>query len=241
MEDDKKRTKEYYQVNLDTGRIFWIVFVLGIIVIGIFFLGIYLGRDKEGKKLFGFDRSKFLKREDVSGSETVSVETSEEDTPILKLLEEDLDEESRYIEIEEIPVPVGPQAVQKAEPVTEVKETAVRPDRVRADRVRADRVRAEKKPAVKKTAPASSPPYTAKGDYFIQIASFTKRENADTIAEDLRKRLYKVIIVEASVDEKTFYRVRVGPFETEGVAKNTMISMKRQFNLKDSFVVKKSS
>jgi hypothetical protein len=231
MEDDKKRTKEYYQVNLDTGRIFWIVFVLGIIVIGIFFLGIYLGRDKEGKKLFGFDRSKFLKREDVSGSETVSVETSEEDTPILKLLEEDLDEESRYIEIEEIPVPVGPQAVQKAEPVTEVKETAVR----------ADRVRAEKKPAVKKTAPASSPPYTAKGDYFIQIASFTKRENADTIAEDLRKRLYKVIIVEASVDEKTFYRVRVGPFETEGVAKNTMISMKRQFNLKDSFVVKKSS
>jgi hypothetical protein len=231
MEDDKKRTKEYYQVNLDTGRIFWIVFVIGIIVIGIFFLGIYLGRDKEDNKLFGFDRSKFLKREDVSGTETVSVETSEEDTPILKLLEEDLDDESRYIEIEEIPVPVGPQAVQKAEPATGVKETAVRPDRVRA----------EKKPAIKKAAPASSPPYIAKGDYFIQIASFTKRENADTMAEDLRKRLYKVIIVEAPVDEKTFYRVRVGPFETEGVAKNTMISMKRQFNLKDPFVVKKSS
>jgi len=84
-------------------------------------------------------------------------------------------------------------------------------------------------------------PYTAKGDYYIQIASFTKKENAATMAEDLRKRLYKVVIVEAAVDAKTFYRVRVGPFETEGVAKNTMISMKRQFNLKDPFVVKKSS
>ncbi len=237
MEDDKKKTKEYYQVNLDTGRIFWIVFVIGIIVIGIFFLGIYLGGDKENKKIFSFDKSKFLRRGEVSGIETVSVETSEEDTPILKLLEEDLEDESRYIEIKEIQIPAAvtekgiPQAVQKAETMTGVKETAVR----------ADSVRVEKKPAVKKAAPVHVKPYAAKGDYYIQIASFTKKENAATMAEDLRKRLYKVVILEAAVDEKTFYRVRVGPFETEGVAKNTMISMKRQFNLQDPFVVKKSS
>jgi FtsZ-interacting cell division protein ZipA len=242
MEDDKKKTKEYYQVNLDTGRIFWIVFVIGIIVIGIFFIGIYLGRDKESKKIFSFDKSKFLRREDISGIETVSAETSEEDTPILKLLEEDLEDESRYIEIEEIQVPAAatdkerPQTVQKAETVTGVKESTVL-----TDRVRSDFVRVEKKPAVKKAAPVHVKPYTAKGDYYIQIASFTKKENAATMAEDLRKRLYKVVIVEAAVDAKTFYRVRVGPFETEGVAKNTMISMKRQFNLKDPFVVKKSS
>ncbi|MBN2324249.1 MAG: SPOR domain-containing protein, partial [Spirochaetes bacterium] len=227
---------EYYQVNLDTGRIFWIVFVLGIIVIGIFFLGIYLGRDKEDTKLFSFDRSKFLRRGDVS-SDTSAVETVEasgEDTPILRLLEEDLSDESRYIEIEEIQVPTRPGTQQKAEAETVLKKTAVRPETVRADTLRV-----EQKPAVKKTAP--SKPYVQKGDYYIQIASFAKRENADTMAEDLRGRLYKVVVMEASVDEKTFYRVRVGPFETEGVAKNTMISMKRQFNLKDPFVVKKSS
>jgi len=241
MEDDKKKTKEYYQVNLDTGRIFWIVFVLGVIVIGIFFLGIFLGGGGENKKLFSFDRSKFLKREDVSDIETVSVETSEEDTPILKLLEDDLSEESRFIEIEEIQVPAaetekGTRTVQKSAAVTEMKESTVRPDPVRADSVCA-----EKKQVVKKAATAPSRPYVQKGDYYIQIASFTRRENADTMAEDLRKRLYKVVVVEAAVDEKTFYRVRVGPFETEGVAKNTMVSMKRQFNLKDPFVVKKST
>ena len=242
MEDDKKKSKEYYQVNLDTGRIFWIVFVLGIIVIGIFFLGIYLGRDGEDDKLFSFDRSKFLKRGELSKTGVSSAEATEEDMPILKLLEEDLSEESRYIEIEEMKAPAAEGTAVRQEGTREtavVKKDVVHDGAVTENTVRADVVRVEKKTAVKKTAP--SRPYVEKGDYYIQIASFTKRENADTMADDLKKRLYKVVILEASVDDKTYYRVRVGPFETEGIAKNTMISMKNKFNLKDPFVVKRSS
>ena len=51
----------------------------------------------------------------------------------------------------------------------------------------------------------------------------------------------KVVIEEKLIGEKTFYRVRVGPFSTEGIAKNTMITMKNRLNLKDPFVIKKDS
>ena len=35
MDDDRRRVREYYQVNLDTGRIFWIAFLVGLVLIGI--------------------------------------------------------------------------------------------------------------------------------------------------------------------------------------------------------------
>ena len=45
MEDDR-RGREYYQVNLDTGRIFWIAFLLGLVLVGILIFGIYVGGGK---------------------------------------------------------------------------------------------------------------------------------------------------------------------------------------------------
>ena len=218
-------------MNLDTGRIFWIVFVLGIVVIGIFFLGLYLGGDKVREKLFDFDRSNLLSREAAS-------QKVREDSPILKLIEEDLEEESRYIEIEEIEAPL--QDTETAVEVVEPEEE--RSMAVATKRAAVTVERYEKKDtAVKKAPSVVKKTYSGKGDYYIQVASFMREENARSFAEDLKKRLYKVVIEQATVDEKTFYRVRVGPFETEGIATNTMVSMKRQFNLKDPFVVKRRS
>ena len=71
MEEDKKKAKEYYQVNLDTGRIFWIVCVVGIVVIGIFFLGLFFGGGKEEKDIFSFDRSEMFKREYVEEKDLI--------------------------------------------------------------------------------------------------------------------------------------------------------------------------
>lgn len=235
MEEDKKKSKEYYQVHLDTGRIFWIVFVVGIIVIGIFFLGLYLGGDKEREKLFSFDRSKLLERE-------VASEKVREESPILKLIEEDLDEESRYIEIEEFQAPMKETeaAVAFSEPEADTGKMEAQTVTTKREAITLETYEKETV-AVRKAPSAVKKRYTGKGDYYIQVASFIKEGNARSFAEDLKKRLYKVVIEEANVDEKTFYRVRVGPFETEGIATNTMVSMKRKFNLKDPFVVKKRS
>lgn len=234
MEDDKKKTKEYYQVNLDTGRIFWIVFILGIVVIGIFFFGLYLGRDKDGQKLFGFDSSKLFGKKITLDR---SMEKAPEESPLLRLIEEDLEEESRYIEIEDIQVPV--QEIEKAEaqtagPKVEVQKVSPKV----SPKVNAPR---KEETVVTKAPAAPKKSYVARGDYYIQVASFVKEENAQSLAEGLEKRLYKVVIEKAKIEEKMFYRVRVGPFESEGVATNTMTAMKRKYNLKDPFIVKKRS
>jgi cell division protein FtsN len=228
MDEDRKKTKDYYQVNLDTGRIFWIVFVVGIVVIGIFFLGLFFGGGKEKKNLFSFDRSKMFKRE--------YVEEADEEVTLLDLIENDLEEESRYIEIEEIGTPVG--EIEKVKEVDAVKEVQVEKLETKPVEVPVTRKQTQVK-VVKPSKPKTV--YIARGDYYIQVASFIKEENANSFAEQLRKKLYKVVIEKTKVDDKTFYRVRVGPFETEGIAKNTMISMKNRFNLDDPFVVKKKS
>ena len=231
MEEDKKKTKEYYQVNLDTGRIFWIVFAVGIVVIGIFFLGLFFGGGKE-KKIFSLDRSKMFKREFVEKTEA-------EEVTLLDLIENDLEEESRYIEIEEIQTPIEKtDEIEKVKEIEEVKEIQV--EKLVTKPVEAP---VAKKEAQVKVVKPSRPKtvYTGKGDYYIQVASFLKEENASSMAEQLRKKLYKVVIEKTQVDDKTFYRVRVGPFETEGIAKNTMISMKNRYDLQDPFVVKKKS
>jgi cell division septation protein DedD len=240
MEDDKKKTKEYYQVNLDTGRIFWIVFILGIIVIGIFFFGLYLGRDKDEQKLFGFDSSKLFGKKITIDR---SMEKAPEESPLLRLIEEDLDEESRYIEIEDIQAPA--QEIEGAEAEdTGPKVQKVSPEMTKAVSPKVSpKVSAPRKKEVVVTKAPAAPKkrYIARGNYYIQVASFVKEENAHSLAEDLEKRLYKVVIEKAEIEEKTFYRVRVGPFESEGVATNTMTAMKRKYDLKDPFVVKKRS
>jgi len=83
--------------------------------------------------------------------------------------------------------------------------------------------------------------YVASGDYYIQVASFLKKENAERFASLLEKNLYKVTIEKAAVKNSTFYRVHVGPFEKKSVAVNTMTAMKRIFDLNDPFVLRKKS
>ena len=63
----------------------------------------------------------------------------------------------------------------------------------------------------------------------------------DITLNELLEKMYKVVIEEKVIEEKTFYRVRVGPFSTEGIATNTMTTMKNRLNLKDPFVIKKDS
>jgi cell division septation protein DedD len=100
---------------------------------------------------------------------------------------------------------------------------------------------APKSTAAVSDTPKARPTYRPVGDYYIQVASFSKESNAQQLAKRLSKNLYRVEIEEALVNENTFYRVQVGPFEQKSVAVNTMTSMKRIFDLKDPFVLKKQS
>ncbi len=241
MEEEKRERKEYYQVTLDTGRIFWITFLIGIVVIGIFIFGYYIGGEKIKNGLSALGKFELFHKDDVISEadkkgveelaledqgleEQVLEEQALEDQALLDIFETNLEAETRFLDVD---------SIEKA--VRELHEEPVTVDRLYEEE--------EVQVPVLKTYREKSSTYTYRetGDYYIQVASFMKKENAIAMAEKLRKKLYKVVIEEASVDEKIFYRVRVGPFETKSIAKNTMAAMENRYNIKGPFVLKKNS
>jgi cell division septation protein DedD len=239
MEDDRRRAKEYYQVNLDTGRIFWIAFLIGLVLIGILVLGIFVGGGKLTKGLAGFEKPSRGETQTKNG------------IPLLNLFENNFAAETKYIDAREAEKAAIDSSKQTLESTGLFEEPAPDAFEVHAAVEQAEKTKSGEPPraggpprSYERTAKTSAERpvrYVEKGDYFIQVASFEKEENARGFAERLRKRLYKVTVEEAQVGERQFYRVRVGPFETKGVAVNTMSTMKRHFDLKDPFVVKKDS
>ncbi|MCK5569286.1 MAG: SPOR domain-containing protein, partial [Spirochaetes bacterium] len=152
---------------------------------------------------------------------------------LLDLLEENLRAETRYIDINSI------------ESAAEELQKKPRPD-VYFEEQQTVKDSFEESGQVKALVPdewyrEKTIPYVERGDYYIQVASFNKKANAESFAKSLRKKMYKVIVEEALVEEKTFFRVRVGPFETKGIATNTMAAMKNRYSIKDPFVLKKNS
>lgn len=221
-----KKVKEYYQVNLDMGRIFWIVFILGLVIIGIFVLGFYIGgSNKKGEKV-----AKGILRETakVESGKTAEKESSQK-SPQISI--EDLFSEEKTSAKEEAP-PSTERSKNVSEPISELKSSK----KTYPSSVSKKTSVSRKNVYRKKSHPASS--ITA-GKYYIQVASFSKMENAVKLKKRLEKNLYKVKILEATVNGKKYYRVRVGPFQSKQVAKNTMISMKRKFGLESPFVVEK--
>lgn len=220
---DEERGKEYYQVHLDTGRIFWIAFLLGLVLIGIFVLGFYIGEEKKKGDLLELGNNDLLKEQESLRP------AYDELTEELDLSDKNLEAETRYIDVksfeadfEEFPKPSSSESQSSKSPIPAFPEQTYEP-----------------REEIRETESIGT--VTSFGDYYIQVASFIKKENADRMAEKLRQKMYKVIVEQAEVEGKTFHRVRVGPFETKGIATNTMIAMRRRFDLEDPFVLKKNS
>jgi cell division septation protein DedD len=254
MDDDRRRVREYYQVNLDTGRIFWIAFFIGLVLIGILVLGIYVGGGKMTKGLPSLERPSESAGPDASGETR-----TKNGIPLLSLFENNLAAETKYIDAKDAEKKaLAPEtqsldtaglfertpeedlevskAVEQAEKTkAAVREGAAQEARETREETGRPRTRAPQ------TRAAQEKRNVEEGDYFIQVGAFLKEENARDIAQRLNKRLYKVTVEEATVGDRRLFRVRVGPFETKGVALNTMSAMKRRLDLKDPFIVKRDS
>jgi cell division protein FtsN len=222
MDEERRRGKEYYQVNLDMGRLFWIAFLIGVILIAVFVFGFYIGggREEEADKL---DILKLGRRD------TAAVETKRDELKILDVFNDKLEAETRYIDVKSLE-----EAVEASEKTSDI---------LLEDPETTASISPEK---VQKSSPLTynrkeKTVYRPIGDYYIQVSSFIEEKNAEKFADRLRKNMYRVKIEEAVVGDKTYYRVRVGPFEKHSVAVNTMTSMKRIFALKDPFVLKRDS
>ncbi|MBF0223923.1 MAG: SPOR domain-containing protein [Desulfobacterales bacterium] len=62
--------------------------------------------------------------------------------------------------------------------------------------------------------------------YAVQIASVNDSDAADKLIEKLKKKGYSAYRIEAKSDNKTWYRVRIGPFEDKMDAEKNFNSLK---------------
>lgn len=76
----------------------------------------------------------------------------------------------------------------------------------------------ETQPVEPEVTPASED-YSGLEGFVVQIGSYAGYEFAEMMAEKYRKRDYPAFVVTADIDGKTFYRLRVGVYETLEEAK----------------------
>jgi len=103
----------------------------------------------------------------------------------------------------------------------------------------------EQKPATADKKPSKPPvsqesksatPTTAKA-WVVQVGSFSKRDNAMRLRDQLRSKGYKTFVEQISTADKTFYRVRVGPVVSRSNAVDLQKELQTKMKLQDTAVV----
>ena len=79
-------------------------------------------------------------------------------------------------------------------------------------------------------APSTAKP-TAGGGWFVQVAAFKSRENADRQVAQLKAKGYTAIV---QADPGSLFRVRIGPFQERTEATQTAERLQREDNIRAS-------
>ena len=64
--------------------------------------------------------------------------------------------------------------------------------------------------------------------FSIQVGAFSKRENAERLSENLRKKGYDVFVEKSYENDKLIYRVKVGRFDTKKGAEEEAVKLKKE-------------
>ncbi len=98
---------------------------------------------------------------------------------------------------------------------------------------------ADKKPSpppVKETKTDTATTTTPKA-WVVQVGSFSKRDNAMRLRDQLRSKGYKTFVEQISAADKIFYRVRVGPVVSRSNALDLQKELQTKMKLQDTAVV----
>ena len=89
----------------------------------------------------------------------------------------------------------------------------------------------------KTTSEAAQPADTTPKAWAVQVGSFTQRDNAMRLRDQLRSKGYKAFVERITSADKTFYRVRVGPEVSREKAVALQKDLQSKMKLQDSTVV----
>lgn len=94
------------------------------------------------------------------------------------------------------------------------------------------------KTQISQTAPQQSGPVSSSGlvRWYIQLGSFSKQENADTLRDKLRAQGFSAAVIEVDTAQGKAYRLRVGPELDKKRAETQLIQLDKQHSLKGFLV-----
>ncbi|MDX1496738.1 MAG: SPOR domain-containing protein [Salinisphaeraceae bacterium] len=129
-----------------------------------------------------------------------------------------------------------PKPAPKAETSKPVEQSSIKPAPVNTTGTGTKQAAAAPKPAPKpepkpqpESKPEPKPPEpivedTPKampsGGWMVQVGSYSKQENAESIRKQLAAKGYRVYVSTAQVNGTTYHRVRVGPYQAKAEAGN---------------------
>lgn len=90
----------------------------------------------------------------------------------------------------------------------------------------------------KQTSKEASQEAKAVDSWTVHIASFTSREDAQSIVKRLKEGGYKAYLTESNIKGKRWYRVRVGFYRTEEGARTVGREISTKYHIKDIWIVK---
>ena len=87
----------------------------------------------------------------------------------------------------------------------------------------------EPKPAASAPPPEVSdkPALATRGDWLVQVGSYSNQANAESMRKKLEGKGYRVIVTTAQVSGKSYHRVRVGPYPTKPDASGAAENLKK--------------
>jgi DedD protein len=132
---------------------------------------------------------------------------------------------------------------QPAPPPREIVRTPIDERSPSTPAVEVESTSEDKTPLPVETKPAPStnqaeqPAASTPKAWAVQVGSFTQRDNAMRLRDQLRRKRYKAFVEQISSADRTFYRVRVGPEVSRNKAAALQKELQTKMKLQDSTIV----
>ena len=140
-----------------------------------------------------------------------------------------------------------PEPVAKSEPIAKPEPTAARRDDAAARTVvptPAAKAKAERSPAPPSTArvavalaaPTPTTKAPSRGDWSVQVSATRDPRTADGVLRRLQAKGYEAFVLKVRRRGETFYRVRVGHYESLEEAQQVVSRLRREPGVPEAFV-----
>lgn len=248
-----RQHKEMYVLSLDNTRIIWVLSITLLVVVFLFLLGYWIGRDTTGSPGVpagsyaatgqnngvadnsGTRLGQLQKKLTMMSSNSSTINYAAMTTPrhvddLKTKLRNGLKTPREQKEFE---------SLQGKKPKYTEKQTAKVTTRAVKAPASVDKSSATRKKTVvqKKTVRRASRIYSTSGKYSIQVASLTRSGSAAQLKKKLKQKQFRSYVAPAKVNGKQYYRIKVGRFRDIATARKVLVKLKAIPYGKGSYIV----